>query len=31
MPVSVGLFKILNREQEPMDFCKNLLADWDIK
>jgi len=31
MPVSVGLCKILNREQEPMDFCKDLLADWDIK
>ncbi|MDR0320368.1 MAG: NAD(P)-dependent glycerol-3-phosphate dehydrogenase [Treponema sp.] len=31
MPVSVGLYKLLNRELEPMEFCKNLLADWDIK
>jgi len=30
MPVSVGLFKLLNREWEPMEFCKNLLADWDM-
>jgi len=30
MPVSVGLCKLLNREIEPMDFCKNLLADWDM-
>jgi len=30
MPVSVGLCKLLNREIEPMEFCKNLLADWDM-
>jgi len=31
MPISTGLCKILNREQEPMEFCKNLLEDWNIK
>ena len=31
MPVSVGLFKTLNRELEPMEFCRNLLLDWNIK
>jgi len=31
MPVSVGLCKLLNREMEPMEFIKMLLADWDIK
>ena len=29
MPVSVGMFKILNRELEPLDFCKNMLVDWE--
>jgi glycerol-3-phosphate dehydrogenase (NAD(P)+) len=28
MPVSVGLSKLLNREMEPQEYCKNLLADW---
>jgi len=28
MPVSIGLCKVLNRELDPDDFCKNLLADW---
>jgi len=31
MPVSVGLCKLLNRELEPMEFYKDLLADWEIK
>ena len=31
MPVSVGLCKLLNREIEPIEFYKDLLADWDIK
>jgi len=31
MPVSIGLCKLLNRELKPMEFCKNLLADWDMK
>ena len=31
MPISTGLCKILNRELEPMEFCKNLLEDWNIK
>ena len=31
MPVSIGLCKILNRELEPIEFCGNLLFDWDIK
>ena len=31
MPISTGLCKILNRELEPMEFCKNLLVDWNIK
>jgi len=31
MPVSVGMFRILNRELEPLEFCKNMLVDWDIK
>jgi len=30
MPISVGLCKLLNRELEPMEFCKNLLADWEM-
>jgi len=30
MPVSVGLFKLLNRELDPLEFCKNLLTVWDI-
>ena len=30
MPISVGLCELLNRELEPMEFCKNLLVDWDI-
>ena len=29
MPVSTGLCKLLNREVEPMEFCKNLLAIWE--
>ncbi|MCL2759080.1 MAG: NAD(P)-dependent glycerol-3-phosphate dehydrogenase [Treponema sp.] len=28
MPVSIGLCKLLNRELEPDEFCKNLLDDW---
>jgi glycerol-3-phosphate dehydrogenase (NAD(P)+) len=28
MPVSIGLCKLLNREMEPHEFYKNLLADW---
>jgi len=31
MPVSVGLCKLLNRELSPMEFCRDLLVDWDIK
>ena len=31
MPISVGLCKTLNREIEPIEFCKNLLVDWNIK
>jgi len=31
MPVSLNLSKLLNREMEPMEFCKTLLFDWDIK
>jgi len=31
MPVSISLCKLLNREMEPMEFCKNLLADWDLQ
>ena len=31
MPVSVGMYRILNRELEPLEFCKNLLVDWDIR
>jgi glycerol-3-phosphate dehydrogenase (NAD(P)+) len=31
MPVSVGMFRILNRELEPLEFCKNMLVDWDMK
>jgi len=31
MPISTGLCKILNRELEPMEFCKNLLVDWNVK
>ena len=30
MPVSTGLCKLLNREIEPMEFCRNLLTDWEI-
>ncbi|MCL2720514.1 MAG: NAD(P)-dependent glycerol-3-phosphate dehydrogenase [Treponema sp.] len=30
MPVSIGLCKLLNRELEPMEFCKNLLENWNI-
>ena len=29
MPVSTGLFKLLNREVEPMEFCKDLLTIWE--
>ena len=28
MPVSIGLCKLLNREMEPQEYYKNLLADW---
>jgi len=28
MPVSIGLCKLLNREIEPQEFYKSLLADW---
>jgi len=28
MPVSLGLFRLLNREAEPMDFCLSLLTNW---
>ena len=31
MPVAVGLCKILNKELDPMQFCKILLGDWDNK
>ncbi|MCL2442045.1 MAG: NAD(P)-dependent glycerol-3-phosphate dehydrogenase [Treponema sp.] len=31
MPVSIGLCKTLNRELEPQEFCKNLLADWVMR
>ena len=31
MPISVNLCRLLNRELEPMEFCKNILVDWDIK
>jgi len=31
MPVSLGLCKLLNREIEPMEFCKKLLVDWDME
>jgi len=31
MPVSLGLCRLLNREVEPMEFCKNLLVDWNIE
>ncbi|MCL2804394.1 MAG: NAD(P)-dependent glycerol-3-phosphate dehydrogenase [Treponema sp.] len=31
MPISIGLSKMLDRELEPMDFCRNLLVDWDLK
>jgi len=31
MPVSIGLCKTLNREIDPLEFCKNLLMDWNIK
>jgi len=31
IPISTGLCKILNRELEPMEFCKNLLVDWNVK
>ena len=28
MPVSAGLYKLLNREVDPMDFCISLLTNW---
>jgi glycerol-3-phosphate dehydrogenase (NAD(P)+) len=28
MPVSIGLCKLLNRELNPQEYCKNLLEDW---
>jgi len=31
MPVAVGLCKVLNKEMDPMQFCKVLLGDWDTK
>ena len=31
LPVSTNLCKLLNREVEPMEFCKNLLVDWNVK
>ena len=31
MPISTGLCKLLNRELEPMEFCSNLLVDWNVK
>ncbi|MDR0464190.1 MAG: NAD(P)-dependent glycerol-3-phosphate dehydrogenase [Treponema sp.] len=31
MPVSLGLCRLLNREVEPMEFCRNLLVDWNIE
>jgi len=31
LPVSSGMFRVLNREIKPLDFCKNLLVDWDIR
>jgi len=30
MPVSLGLCRLLNRELEPMEFCKKLLVDWKV-
>jgi len=30
MPVSIGLCKLLNRELDPLEFCKNLLTVWDM-
>ncbi|MCL2808443.1 MAG: NAD(P)-dependent glycerol-3-phosphate dehydrogenase [Treponema sp.] len=29
MPVSMGICKVLNKELKPMEFCKNLLTDWE--
>jgi len=31
MPVSTGLCELLNREIEPMEFCKKLLVDWNVR
>jgi len=31
MPICVSLCKLLNRELEPMEFCKNLLIDWNLR
>ncbi|MCL2276461.1 MAG: NAD(P)-dependent glycerol-3-phosphate dehydrogenase [Treponema sp.] len=31
LPIATGIFKLLNRELEPMEFCRKLLADWNIK
>jgi len=31
MPISVGLCKVINREIEPMEFCKIFLGDWDVR
>jgi glycerol-3-phosphate dehydrogenase (NAD(P)+) len=31
LPVSTNLCRLLNREIEPMEFCKKLLVDWNIK
>jgi len=30
MPVSIALCRLLNRETEPMEFCKTLLEAWDM-
>jgi len=30
MPISIGLCKLLNRELEPMELCKNILVGWDV-
>jgi len=29
LPVSLGICRLLNRELDPHEFCKNLLAGWD--
>jgi len=31
LPIAAGICKLLDRELQPMEFCKKLLADWNIK